>query len=101
MKKVLIVAFALALAAAALAYQDGNATLILTDAQVKTVTAAEGRAVTITLTAPQLEHLRKYYPDAKVTKMTLTSANVAEGGRVGYLPPDDSATVLKPRAAGK
>lgn len=102
MKKLAItVAAASALAAAALAYQDGNATMILTDAQVKAVDAAAGRAVTINLTAPQLEHLRKYYPNAKVTKMTLSSANVGEGGRVSYMPPDENATVLKARTAGK
>ena len=101
MKGVLIIATAaVGLAAAGLAYQDGNATLILTDAQVKAVTAAAGRAVTINLTAPQLEHLREYYPNARVTKMTLSSANVREGGRVSYMPPDDTATVLKARTAG-
>ena len=100
-RAIIITSAALALAAAALAYQDGNATLILTDAQVKTVTAAEGKAVTITLTRSQREYLGKHYPNAKVTKMTLTSANVAEGGRVSYMPPDDSATVLTARTAGE
>jgi hypothetical protein len=65
------------------------------------VTAAAGKAVTITLTAAQIEHLREYYPKANVTKMTLTAANVGKGGRVNYVPPAEGATVLKARAAGK
>ena len=102
MTRALIVTTAvLALAAAAMAYQDGNSGFILSAAQIKTVNAAAGKAVTINLTAAQIEHLREYYPKANVTKMTLTSANVGKGGRVNYVPPAEGATVLKARSAGK
>jgi hypothetical protein len=100
MTKALVVAAAVVLAAAALAYQDGNCFIVLTDSQVKAAGAAAGKTVTINLTAAQIEHLRAYYPNAKVSKITLTSADVGKGGRVNYVPPAEGATVLKARGGG-